>query len=129
MNILANKSKGFKFFAAACAAALIALVTYLVRNGDVLTSTVPSVTILLIAGIVLSVLMAIKDVKPLEMVPFVLYLGAFLIFLDTEINFVSNLIYGADGNSMDFGFILFTVCGLVAVVAGFIAAVNGIEKE
>ena len=127
--MMANKSSGFKFFAIACLAALVAVIVYVTRNGDVLTNVTPVVTVLYAAGIVLSILLALKDVKPLEIVPFVLYLAAFMVFMDTEIDFIGNILWATDGNSLDAGFIVIVLCSLAAVICGIIAGCKGIEKE
>ena len=127
--MMANKSSGFKFFVIACLAALVAVIAYVTRGGDVLTKVTPVVTGLYAAGIILSVLLVFKDVKPLEIVPFVLYLAALLVFIDTEIGFIGNLLWATDGNSLDAGFIAVAVCGLIAVICGIVAGCKGIEKE
>ncbi|MBR4209175.1 MAG: hypothetical protein IKQ96_03035 [Lachnospiraceae bacterium] len=127
--MMANKSSGFKFFVIACLAALVAVIAYVTRGGDVLTKVTPVVTGLYAAGIILSVLLVFKDMKPLEIVPFVLYLAALLVFIDTEIGFIGNLLWATDGNSLDAGFIAVAVCGLIAVICGIVAGCKGIEKE
>ncbi|MBR1813100.1 MAG: response regulator transcription factor [Lachnospiraceae bacterium] len=99
------------------------------RNGDVLTRVTPVVTGLFAAGIGLSVLLTIKDVKPLEILPFILYLAAMLVFFDTEIDFIGNLLWATDGNSLDAGFLAVAVCGLIAVISGIVAGLKGIEEE
>lgn len=124
-----NKTTGFYIFAVSGAAALIAAVTYVLRGGDVLTTATPTVTILLSVGIILNILLSIKDVKPLEIVPFILYLAAFLVFIDTEITFISNVIMGIDGNAIDGAFVLYSVMNIIAVVAGMAAAIMKIEKD
>lgn len=124
-----DKTIGFYIFLLSGAAAFIAAVVYVLRNGDVLTATTPTVTILLAAGIVLNVLLAVKDIKPLEIVPFILYLAALLVFVDTEITFISNVIMGIDGNAIDGAFILYCVMNTAAVAAGMAAAILKIEKD
>ena len=128
-GFLKNKTTGFYIFAVSGVAALIAAITYVLRNGDVLTTATPTVTILLAVGIILNILLSIKDVKPLEIIPFILYLAAFLVFIDTEITFISNVMMGIDGNAIDSAFILYTVMNVIAVAAGMTAAIMKIEKD
>ena len=111
------------------AAALIAAVTYVLRGGDVLTAATPTVTILLAVGVILNILLSIKDIKPLEIVPFILYLAAFLVFIDTEITFISNVIMGIDGNAIDGAFIFYSVMNIIAVAAGMAASIVKIERD
>lgn len=124
-----NRTTGFYIFAVSGVTALIAAITYVLRNGDVLTTATPIVTLLLAAGIILNILLSIKDVKPLEIVPFILYLAAFLVFIDTEITFISNVMMGIDGNIFDGAFILYSVMNVIAVAAGMAAAIMKIEKD
>jgi len=128
-NFFKNKTTGFYLFVASGVAALIAAITYMLRNGDVLTSTTPAVTILLAVGILLNILLSVKDVKPMEIIPFILYLAAFLVFINTEITFISNVIMGIDGNAIDGAFILYAVMNIMAVATGMIASIVEIEKE
>ena len=124
-----NKTTGFYIFVVSGAAALIAAVTYVLRGGDVLTAATPTVTILLAVGVILNILLSIKDIKPLEIVPFILYLAAFLVFIDTEITFISNVIMGIDGNAIDGAFIFYSVMNIIAVAAGVAASIVKIERD
>lgn len=124
-----NKTTGFYIFVVSGAAALIAAVTYVLRGGDVLTAATPTVTILLAVGVILNILLSIKDIKPLEIVPFILYLAAFLVFIDTEITFISNVIMGIDGNAIDGAFIFYSVMNIIAVAAGMAASIVKIERD
>ena len=124
-----NKTTGFYIFVVSGAAALIAAVTYVLRGGDVLTAATPTVTILLAVGVILNILLSIKDIKPLEIVPFILYLAAFLVFIDTEITFISNVIMGIDGNAIDGAFIFYSVMNIIAVAAGMAASTVKIERD
>lgn len=128
-DFLKNKTAGFYFFAIACVAALASAVVYVVRNGDSFTTTTPAVTALLVVGVVLSVLLSIKDIKPLEIIPFVLYLAAFLVFIDTEVNFMANVAMGIDGNAVDPAFIAYAALNIIAVVTGMVAAIMEIQKD
>jgi hypothetical protein len=132
MNIskfLEKKPYGYYFFLASALCALIAWLTYCFRGGDVLTNIDAKVIILFAVGIVLNVLLAIKDIKPLEIVPFILYFSAILVFVDSEITFISNIAWGTDGNHIDGGFIVIALFGVLSVIAGMVASIAKIEKE
>ena len=116
-------------FAAAAVCALISLVLYVARGGDIFTTVIPAAVILNIVGIVLTLLLMIRDIKPLEILPFILYFAALMIFLGSEIEFIGNVAYGTDGQAIGPMFIAIALFGLLAVIGGMIAAAAGIEKK
>lgn len=128
-EFLAKKTVGFYVFLASALLAFFSVLFYSVRGGDVLTEINSAVIVLFIIGIILNLLLAIKDIKPLEIIPFVLYFIALAIFLDSEINFMGNVFWGTDGNYFDALFILATLTGLLSVISGMTAAIMKVEKE
>lgn len=127
-DFLANKTKGWYVFGASAVCALIALLAYVIRGGDIFTTVDPIAVTLAIVGIVLSAGLMYKDVKPLEIVPFVLFFIFLLIFGGSEIEFIGNVAYGTDGQAIDFAFVVTAVFGLASVVCGMVAAIQEIEK-
>ena len=65
--------------------------------------------------------------KPLEIIPFVLFFAALLIFFATEIEFIGNVFYGTDGQAFTISFVMIVCFGLAAIVTGMIAALKGID--
>ena len=125
---LKNKSKGWYIFAASAVCALISLIIYIARGGDIFTTVIPVAVILSIFGILLNVLLLLKPLKPLEIVPFGLYLISLVIFFGSEIEFIGNVAYGTDGQSITADFILIAVFGFISVICGMVAAIMKIEK-
>ena len=124
-----DKVTAWYIFAVSAVFALISLILYVARGGDIFTTVSPIAVALNVAGIVLTCLMLVKDVKPLEIIPFVLYLAALLIFFGSEIEFIGNVAYGTDGQAISASFIGIAVFGLLSVIGGMFAAISGIEKE
>lgn len=128
-NFFQKRTVGYYIYALSCILAIATAIVYEVRGGDALTKIDHSVTVLLIIGIVVNVFMMLKDIKPLEIVPFVLYLIAIVAFIATEIDFIGNVFYGVDGNAFDPAFFGIIVLGILAVISGMIACMMKIERE
>lgn len=124
-----KKTAGYYIYLLSCIFAIAAAITYEMRGGDALTKIDHSVTVLLFVGIIINVLMMLKDIKPLEIIPFVLYLIALVAFIATEIDFIGNVFYGVDGNAFDPAFFGIIVLGILAVISGMIACMMKIERE
>lgn len=128
-DFISKKAIGFWFFVASFLFALLAVIVYGARGGDVLTKLSGAVIALFVVGLVINVGLAVKDIQPLEILPFVFYLIAFAVFMDTEIDFIGNVAMGIDGNSFDGAFIFIIVASVLAVALGMAAAILKIEKE
>ena len=128
-QFFAKKTVGYYLFLGAALMALLAVIVYSARGGDVLTKLSVAVIILFVAGLVINIAMAIKDIKPLEIVPFVLYLAALFVFIDSEIDFLGNVFMGIDGNTLDGALIFAVVAGVLAVGLGMASAIMKHEKE
>ena len=128
-EFLAKKSIGFRFFIASALFALLAVIVYGARGGDVLTELNGAVIALFVVGIVLNALLAVKDIKPLEILPFVFYLLAFALFMDTEITFIGNVAWGTDGNYFDAAFLFAVVASVLAIALGMASSILKVEKE
>ena len=126
-EFLAKKTKGWYVFGASAVCALIALIAYVVRGGDIFTTVNPIAVTLAIVGIVLSALLMYKDIKPLEILPFVLFFAFLLIFGGSEIEFIGNVAYGTDGQAIDPAFVITALFSLAAVVCGMVASIMEIE--
>ena len=124
---LKNKKPGWYLFAVSAICAVLFLIVYLLRGGDIFTTIHPAAVILPIVGVLLFAFLLYKDIKPLEILPVGLYFAAFLIFCATEIEFMGNVFYGTDGQAFTASFIAIVVFGLAAVITGMISALKGIE--
>lgn len=128
-TFLQNKSVGWYLFGTSAVLALIALIAYVARGGDIFTQVEPIAVACSVAGILLSVLLLWKDIKPLEILPFVLFFVSWLIFAGSEIEFIGNVAYGTDGQAIDAAFLVTAVCGFLAVIAGMVACIMKLEKD
>lgn len=128
-EFLKNKSKGWFVYGASALFALISLIIYIARGGDIFTKVLPVAVVLSILGILLSIGMMVKDIKPLEIVPFILYFISLLIFFGSEIEFIGNVAYGTDGQAISAAFVCIAVFGLLAVICGMTGSIMKIEKE
>jgi hypothetical protein len=124
---LKNKKTGWYLFAVSAICAVLFLIVYLLRGGDIFTAIHPAAVILTVAGVLLSAFLLYKDIKPLEILPFLLFFAALLVFFATEIEFIGNVFYGTDGQAFTASFIAIVVFGLAAVVTGMISALKGID--
>lgn len=132
MNVkefMTKRTVGWYLFAASALCGLLTLIVYAARGGDVLTKLAPAAIVLLVVGVLLNAALLVKDVRPLELAPFVLYLAAFAVFMASEITFIGNVINGVDGNALDGGFVCVALFGLVSVGLGMAACILKIEKE
>ena len=128
-TFLQNKTAGWYIFGVSVVLAIIAVIAYVARGGDIFTRVDPIAVICSVVGIVLSLVLMWKDVKPLEIVPFVLYFVTFLIFAGSEIEFIGNVVYGTDGQAIDPAFIVTAACGFLSVICGMVACIMKLEKE
>lgn len=128
-DFFSKKSIGYYIFAGSALLGLLTLIIYTTRNGDVLTKLEPAAITLLIVGVVLNILLLIKNIKPLELVPFILYLSAFAVFMSSEITFIGNVANGVDGNVFDAGFMMIAIFGVLSVVLGMIACIMKFNKK
>ena len=127
-EFLKSRGVGYYMYAASALCALVMFVVYVARGGDVLTGLEPAAVALGIIGVLGNVGLLIRNVRPLEILPFILYTVVLAVFVSSEINFIANVINGVDGNSLDGGFFCVIVFGALAVVLGMAACIVRLEK-
>lgn len=128
-EFLEKKTVGWYVFGASAVLALIALIAYIARGGDALTNLSGWGIAVAVIGIILTGVLMWKDIKPLEIVPFILFFIFFLVFIGSEINFLGNIVYGTDNQVLDAAFYITTIFGFLSVVVGMTASIMKIEKE
>lgn len=99
------------------------------RSGNCLSPVSNATVVVLVIGILINVVALLKDFKILGLVPVVLYSVSAEILLNTEMLFISNVIFGVDGNSFDGAFFTFIACELLAVITSAVAFSMGLTKE
>jgi hypothetical protein len=80
------------------------------------------------AGVVVNALILLKDFRIGAFIPFVLYMCAFGILLNTEMLFITNVAFGVDGNFLDTGFFVFVGANVLSIFFSAIAATGKITK-
>lgn len=84
---------------------------------------------MLIIGLMLNVIVLVKDFGIGGFIPFVFYTVALGILLNTEMLYLSNVLTAIDHNVLDGAWITFAVTLLLAVVFSAVAAVLRMTKK
>ena len=109
--------------------AFITLIAYVARGGNYLSPVSTSAVVVLSIGLVINAVALFKDFKVLGLLPVALYAGSAAILLNTEMLFISNVIFGVDGNSFDVAFFMFIICDILAIITSAVAFSMGLTKE
>lgn len=128
-DYLAKKGSGYYLSVVSAVCALLAMIMCAARGGDVLTDFQPTVVLMLAIGLVINVLILVKKVTPFEILPFICYFVAFAIFAGAEVDFIANIIYGVDGNSLDALLVTVLLFSLLAFIFGIISCLTKYDKE
>lgn len=128
-NFLKTKATGWYVSLGACIVALITLIAYTVRGGNYLSPVSSSAVACLVIGVVINVLILIKDFKVGAFIPLMLYSATLAILLNTEMQFISNVMFGVDGNNFDIAFWIFVIGIFVAVITAAVAAIMKMTKD
>lgn len=128
-KFLETKKAGWYVELASFILALITLITYMARGGNYLSPVSASAVVLLSIGLVINAVALFKDFKVLGLLPVALYTGSAAILLNTEMLFISNVIFGVDGNSFDVAFFMFIICDILAIITSAVAFSMGLTKE
>lgn len=128
-KFLETKKAGWYVELASFILALITLITYMARGGNYLSPVSASAVVLLSIGLVINAVALFKDFKVLGLLPVALYAGSAAILLNTEMLFISNVIFGVDGNSFDVAFFMFIICDILAIITSAVAFSMGLTKE
>lgn len=128
-KFLETKKTGWYVELASFILALITLITYMARGGNYLSPVSTSAVVVLSIGLVINAVALFKDFKVLGLLPVALYTGSAAILLNTEMLFISNVIFGVDGNSFDVAFFMFIICDILAIITSAVAFSMGLTKE
>lgn len=128
-KFLETKKAGWYVELASFILAFITLIAYVARGGNYLSPVSTSAVVLLSIGLVINAVALFKDFKVLGLLPVALYAGSAAILLNTEMLFISNVIFGVDGNSFDVAFFMFIICDILAIITSAVAFSMGLTKE
>ena len=128
-KFLETKKSGWYVELVSFILALITLIAYVTRGGNYLSPVSTSAVVVLSIGLVINAVALFKDFKVLGLLPVALYAGSAAILLNTEMLFISNVIFGVDGNSFDVAFFMFIICDILAIITSAVAFSMGLTKE
>lgn len=127
-NFLANKKPGWYVSLAALIFGLITVIVYTARGGNYLSPVSSAAVILLVFAIITNAAVLVVDFRLAAFVPMILYACAVAVFLNTEMLFITNVIFGVDGNYFDAAFFTFLVTAGLAMLASAVAFAMGLSK-
>ncbi len=128
-KFLNTKATGWYFSAVTFVLALITLIAYTVRGGNYLSPVSSTAVTLLIIGLITNAIVLWNDFKVGAFVPLFLYAATFAVLLNSEMQYISNVAFGVDGNFFDALFFTFVICNVLSVVTGAVAAVMKMSKN
>lgn len=127
-SFIASKKIGWYVSIAACVLGLIALIAYTARGGHYLSPVSTAAVLMFVFGVVTNIAVLVKDFKLCAIVPVIFYSIALAILLNTEMQLITNVIFGVDGNVLDGGWWTFVITDVLAVIASAVAFGLGLEK-
>lgn len=128
-KFLANKKVGWYVSLASLILGLITIIVYTARGGNYLSPVSNAAVCLLAFAIVTNALVLVLDFKVLALIPMILYACVVAVLLNTEMLFITNVIFGVDGNYFDGAFWTFVVCSILAMVVSAVAFAMGLSKS
>ena len=128
-KFLANKKPGWYVSLASFVLGLITLIVYAARGGNYLSPVSTAAVLLLVFGVITNAAVLVKDFRLLAFVPMILYACVVAVLLNTEMLFITNVIFGVDGNYFDGAFFTFLVTGVLAMVTSAVAFAMGLSKS
>ena len=127
-RFLANKRIGWYVSVISLILGLISVITYTSRGGNYLSPVSDAAVMLMAFAVVTNVLVLVLDFKLLAFVPMALYACVVAVLLNTEMLFITNVIFGVDGNYFDGAFYTFVVTSILAMVVSAVAFSMGLSK-
>lgn len=128
-RFLQNKKPGFYVSLAGLVCALVALICYTARGGNYLSPVSLTVVLCLVFGILTNVGVLFVDFKFLAIIPTILYSVAGAVLLNTEMLFITNVLFGVDGNYFDGAFYAFMIMTVIAILASAVGFSIGLSKS
>lgn len=129
LSYLKTRTPGWYVSLSTLLVGLIGLITYLARGGNTYSPVSMSATLVFSIGLVVNVLILIKDFKIGAYIPFILYSVTLAILLNSEMLFISNVLTGIDNNSFDPAFIIFFILFILTTGLSFASTIMKIHNE
>ena len=128
-DFLANKRPGWYVSVASLLLGLITVIVYTARGGNYLSPVSSAAVVLLVFAVLTNAAVLVMDFKVAAFIPMILYACIVAVFLNTEMLFITNVIFGVDGNYFDAAFYTFLVTGVLAMVTSAVAFAMGLSKS
>lgn len=128
-DFLANKRPGWYVSVASLLLGLITVIVYTARGGNYLSPVSSAAVVLLVFAVLTNAAVLVMDFKVAAFIPMILYACTVAVFLNTEMLFITNVIFGVDGNYFDGAFFTFLVTGVLAMVTAAVAFAMGLSKS
>ncbi len=128
-DFLANKRPGWYVSVASLLLGLITVIVYTARGGNYLSPVSSAAVVLLVFAVLTNAAVLVMDFKVAAFIPMILYACTVALFLNTEMLFITNVIFGVDGNYFDGAFFTFLVTGVLAMVTSAVAFAMGLSKS
>ena len=128
-DFLANKRPGWYVSVASLLLGLITVIVYTARGGNYLSPVSSAAVVLLVFAVLTNAAVLVMDFKVAAFIPMILYACTVAVFLNTEMLFITNVIFGVDGNYFDGAFFTFLVTGVLAMVTSAVAFAMGLAKR
>ena len=128
-DFLANKKPGWYVSVASLLLGLITVIVYTARGGNYLSPVSSAAVVLLVLAVLTNAAVLVMDFKVAAFIPMILYACTVAVFLNTEMLFITNVIFGVDGNYFDGAFFTFLVTGVLAMVTSAVAFAMGLSKS
>lgn len=128
-RFLANKRPGWYVSVVSLILGLITVIVYTARGGNYLSPVSGAAVALLVLGIVTNAAVLVIDFKVLALLPMVFYTCAVAVLLNTEMLFITNVLFGVDGNVFDSAFYTFIITSLLSMVVSAVAFSMGLSKS
>lgn len=128
-NFLKTKSIGWYVSLVSFVTALITLIVYAARGGNIYSPVSGVAVTMLVIGLVANAAILYKDFKIGAFIPLVFYAIALAVLLNSEMLFLSNVLTGIDGNSLDSAWMTFMVFLVVTLIASIVAFSMKMTKD
>ena len=126
---LANKKIGFYLSLFSFLMAFVCLITYLARGGNYLAPISGLAVTMLILGLISNLVALVCDFSILGVLPMLFYAITFAAFFNGEMQFLTNVLFGVDGNVLDGGWFTFIITVVLALISSAVAFSIGLSKS
>lgn len=129
ISYLKTRTPGWHVAFASLLVGLIGLIVYVARGGNTYSPVSVGAVTTFSIGLIINLLILIKDFKIGAYIPFILYSITLAILLNSEMLFISNVLTGIDNNSFDSAFIIFLILFILTDGLSFASTIMTIHRK